>query len=176
MRDIRFRGKRTDADEWVEGDLIHGQGPMYRQMFILPQQHIYPKGCSNLNGWNVDPSTVGQFIGKKDKNENEIWEGDIAKQPLSFASYEFYAPYYPTGHDGYGYIDCIGTIIFKESSFFFRCDKVLKETSPWHDKYNLTRHFLNRCYSIENCKIIGNIHDNPELFNAQNDGGIKRMA
>lgn len=82
-REINFRGKRVDNGEWVTGDLIHGQGSKYGRMYILPQSHIYPKGCNELDGWDVIPETVGQFTGLKDYNKtNKIWENDIVSNGI----------------------------------------------------------------------------------------------
>ncbi len=70
MREIKFRGKRVDNGEWVEG---------YYQ--CLPNKNyasitgINAKGA--MEGWRVIYGTVGQFTGLLDKNGVEIYEGDI---------------------------------------------------------------------------------------------------
>ena len=76
-REILFKARRIDTGEWVEGDLIHGFGRKYGRMFILPLTNIYPKGCNELDGWEVDTKTVSQFINKIDKNGKKIFEGDF---------------------------------------------------------------------------------------------------
>jgi len=166
MRTIKFRGKCTDTKDWVYGDYF--KTPLTDENSGLPPESgwFFLRGgeerhCIGQDGvaFTVDPESVGQFTGLKDSKGKDVFEGDIVRQSLGFSSYQFHPPYHPTQHDGYGTIGCIGTIIFKDGLFVFRCDKVLKETSPWHDEYNLTRHFLNRCFDIKGCEIIGTIYD-----------------
>lgn len=141
MREIKFRGKRVDNGEWVYGLLV--------SIFVDPtpitgEKEIEVKTAIQANYLSYDkcrnhevhPETVGQYTGLKDVVGNNIFEGDIVH------SDDHQPPRY--------------AIEYIEGGF---C-----ATQPTINDYPID---INHFYPSVGCaiKVIGNIHDNPELIN-----------
>ena len=133
MREIKFRGKRLDNGEWVVGSYIEAEN---RDRSIAHQIVPYESGEAVRE---VDPVTVGQFTGLKDRNAMEIYEGDILKSERNDRLY----------------------VVKSWSGMFYasveECNKGIFGGFPLHA-------LTENEESGYGCDIIGNIHDNRHLL------------
>lgn len=136
MKQILFRGKRVDNDEWVCGYL-------YRLSERLNPFIMFIN--SNAESHEVILETVGQFTGLCDKNGNKIFEGDILET---------------AGPDGADYQDVVHFGHFNDD------DNHGNEYIGFYVKSgNYTTSLLEMPLGKHNyCYVIGNIYDNPELL------------
>ena len=137
MREILFRGKRIDNGEWVEGnDIMH--------------ETVVGHLCLSNAGecWvSVDPETVGQFTGLRDKNGKQIFEGDIVSQKRNGFETLYVAIF--TDKD-VGSCGCCYPS-FDGIGFVFESAKGTRANA--FDLYPL--------------EVVGNIHDNKEMLTGQ---------
>lgn len=138
MREILFRGKRVDNGEWVEGDFCHPSNICKES--IGYDEQLKQSGIPIWEDYNIRTETVGQYTGLTDKNGKKIFEGDIVQILGESKQYKN--------------VDYNALIIFKLGGF---C-----AIDGTEDNYGLRRYCLSTCdYSL---KVIGNVHDNPELL------------
>ena len=144
MREMLFRGKRLDNGEWVYGALAN-----FRSIANEIYTAIIPKvdvENSMMELKSVDPSTVGQYTGLKDKNGKRVFEGDIlhiAKIADGLGSY-----YQPP-------LDYPVNIVVKWDLCAWMWETLCE------DKRYIS--FPDAWCNYE-CEVIGNITDNPELL------------
>nr|DAN00055.1 MAG TPA: YopX protein [Caudoviricetes sp.] len=121
-----FKAKRTDNKEWVVGSLIsmpHG-GYMIDRVTDGRRFRVM-----------INPSTICQCTGLKDKNGNLIWENDLVM----------------TVYDG---IEHTYVVKWDDSELGFKATNGKKNYGNYFQ-------YLGCCDEIE---VIGNIFDNPELL------------
>lgn len=140
MREVN-RGKRLDNGEWIYGSLVTLGGSAYICSFTGAS--IKKTEFFNLFT-EVDPATVGQYTGLKDKNDKKIWVGDIFKDDRGVARSVFRVP------GGFAFED-------NPAAFGYDHTEPLYPYSPLADLQSAS--WLSQC-----CEVIGNIHDNPELL------------
>jgi uncharacterized phage protein (TIGR01671 family) len=164
MRKIKFRGMlKEDNHQWVYGHYYEEAAPLQpvgKQEPGTPYI-VFPAFAD----WNmprqmlraeVSPDTVGQFTGLKDKNDKEIYEGDITELVL------------PNG-EARRFVVAIETVVrevvshpdFDEPTATVAITGVVFrwrgfELFPYIDE--------NGRHDNENMQIIGNIYENPELL------------
>lgn len=119
-----------DNGEWMYGYLCEN---VYGNICIQP-----------IGYWKetvaVDPESIGQYAGLKDKHEKEIYEGDYLK-------YEYY-------HPTQGRIVQKGEVVYNEGKSCFCVEHMDSEY-----------HYFGDIVFKALCESIGNTIENPHLLN-----------
>ena len=146
MREILFRGKRTDNGEWVYGNLVRGCDEKYAYIVEFGNKEV----CRNYV--NVNPETVGQYTGVTDKNGERIFEGDIVKykEACKFGDND-------EMEEAEEQYLCTNIVEFKNGRFF-----------PLPQRCDCEDYFFS--YGSYDFEVVGNVHDNPELLRGNNNG------
>jgi len=75
MREIRYRALQRDDKEWSYGSSFYRFASAEERIYTLPQF------WKDVQTGYLDPETVGEWTGLKDRNGKDIFEGDKAREP-----------------------------------------------------------------------------------------------
>ena len=134
-----FKAKRIDNGEWVQGYLY---GIWEKRYILWGMTNDIPDMIE------VEPSTICQCTGLRDKNGQKIWENDIVKK-------EFYTDYDNCANSE----EYIGIVKITDCAWVIetirdKCTRPIFETMSYSED---VKHF----------EIIGNVFDNPELLESE---------
>lgn len=147
MREILFKGKRKDNGEWVEGyyckisETTYAFAEDYEKHPIPVHHYILQESMTDWGlpnkfwQYEIDPETLCQYTGLKDKNGNRIWENDVVKDDNKLLLGAVI--WFQNGYDYVGwFLDEVSLI-----------EPMMMSEQMWND-----------------CEVLGNIFDNPELL------------
>ena len=145
----KAKGVGEDKNRWFFGNYLSWQETTY---CFKEDYDKHPENTKHYIVWDdimdwglpnkhfradINPDTLCQYVGRKDKNKHKIFEGDILKG-------ERYIDYGQTGE----FVPYITVVEWNS-------DKCGFEPFCSFDNYS---------YDLSKCEIIGNIYDNTESF------------
>ena len=143
-----FRAKRIDNGKWVEGLLT----------IMWGQCHIINPNDENT-AYLIDPSTICQCTGLKDKNGKMIWENDIIRYSYDYPDSPWLTAKGLTNDD----------IKYRVGDVFWQ-----EWRGSWAVCGNVKSRITNQdvfkyCRSPNRTEVIGNIFDNKDLMEEVRD-------
>lgn len=145
MREILFKAKKKDKDEWVKGHYwTNGLDNYFIRVTFEKEKFV-------VKDYEINPDTLCQYTELNDMYDDKIWENDFVK-------------FEDVGEEGYEY---------KEGFDFENVAKVAFRNGRWEldnfGEYNsavyeeMNDH--NELFAtLIHSKVIGNVFDNPGLL------------
>ena len=147
-----FRGKHLSSGEWVAGHLVYGDNQptivSINSFFVAETPETFLYGTTE--DYFIDPATLGQCTGLRDKNGRLMFKGDI----ISILK------------DRYNFVIECGECEVKNGDGCIITNYIgFYKPSLNGEEYNRKHEEISE-FSIHDSRaeIIGNIIDNPELL------------
>ena len=140
MRTFKFRGKGIKSGQWFYGSVVPfgNSAYIFKMLRLLRMEHA-----------EVDPETIGQFTGLKDKNGVEVYEGDI----IEWTETHYHA---------------IGVVAWREQIG-------IKDTEAAYnvgwcvEEYKGKVTYIIAPSAVPHGVVVGNVHDNYELLKGEQE-------
>lgn len=157
-REVKFRGRNPLTKQWEYGFLITvdlSSEKLSKNLTAIIKENAWYEPSEGIGGFKlVEPQTVGQYTGLNDKNGKQIYEGDIVhivgKTRVTENIKDSQGVFYITVEEG-------------NWGFDFNWEHI--------KGYACSTHIMgctDNDNRMDNVEVIGNIHDNPELFEVSN--------
>jgi len=149
-REIKFKAKRKDNNQWIEGTgIVRVQNNTYStNNYELVKSVNYDEldyFQPSYDTEEIDINTLCQYTGLKDKNGVEIYENDIISATEHLTN----------GYIGIGEVD-----LYYEVNYIDRLSKYALNPRIINGKYNSNNFELDMFhYKAEDIEVIGNIFD-----------------
>ena len=142
----------------------HGQKMFANDELIIWNGNVYANDskkltCNNLKGWSIDDEYLMQSTGLVDKNDKEIFEGDILKFNDEWNEY-CHEGYVDGSVEGVNYVEVVkgeacfefGKTRYPESSLFIYMED---------EHLSFAELVKDKDFGFE---IVGNVYENSELY------------
>lgn len=138
MRKILFRGRDYEG-KWHKGSLIVVNAPKYKDIEPCKAYVIREQNFAGEEH-EVNPETIGQLVSGATEIYPDIWEGDIIEDKDGYRMVVEFDPY--------------------RHAFFA---VMHRRTIAGYE--SIDEQYLDFMFKNVGAKVVGNIHDNPELIN-----------
>lgn len=154
-REIKFRGRNPLTKQWEYGFLITvdlSSEKLSKNLTAIIKENAWYEPSEGIGGFKlVEPQSVGQFTGLCDENDKQIYEGDLLDLDGMEDEFEYIKVEYD---DGRFVANWYGDVGYNTESGFEENGGPI-ELCDTEDLREYSR------------KVIGNIHDNPEMLEVE---------
>jgi uncharacterized phage protein (TIGR01671 family) len=141
MRDFQFKVWDNDSNRFLEIDYINFNRDGSIKELILIDGYDFDIGCVEYHSYTPNDVEILQYSGIKDKNGKKIYEGDIIEKYISTDGLKPKKKKIKL------------KIYFEHGEFKAKRITKVPKSYKWYNRG-----------VFYDCKIIGNIYENPELL------------